>query len=261
MRFTPIAFMGNQYTVIDVEYLIVGGGGGGGNEGGAFLHGAGAGGAGGFLSGSIDLILNPTYTFPIIVGTYGGANLSEIDVPGTNGGDSIAFALTASGGGGGGGSKVGYLNGLAGGSGGGAGWFDSSTGAGGAGIAGQGFAGANSFYSATPSPVGTRRAGYGGGAATTASAPTLPNPSIAGAPKAWVDGQLYAGGGPTYTGLSGSGGNAGSTPASAQDASPGIVKIRYAGTGSQFTGGTIEYSGSYTYHTFTASATLIPIID
>jgi hypothetical protein len=260
MRFTPIAFMGNQYTVIDVEYLIVGGGGAGGNYAGAFLQGAGHGGAGGFLSGSIDLILNPTYPYQIIVGEGGGPNTSSIDLPGTNGTNSIAFALTASGGGGGGGPKTNNFNGLAGGSGGGAGWFDTSTGAGGDGIAGQGFAGANAFYSSQPSPIGTRRAGCGGGAATTASAPTLPNPSIAGAPKAWVDGQLYAGGGPTYTELPGSGGPA-SPSAFAQNGSTGIVKIRYAGTGSQFTGGTIEYSGSYTYHTFRESATLTPTIN
>lgn len=259
MRFTPMAFMGNQYTVLATEYLIVGGGGGGGNYAGAFLHAAGGGGAGGFLSGSLNLILNPTYPYPIIVGTNGGFS-GTIDTPGTNGTDSIAFALTASGGGGGGGSKASNLSGLDGGSGGGAGFFASSTGGGGAGISGSGFRGANSFYSSTPSPSGTYRYGYGGGAATTASAGTVASVSIAGAPKAWVDGQLYAGGGPTYTGLSGSGGPPDATNAQ-QDGSPGIVKIRYAGTGSQFTGGTIEYSGSYTYHTFTASATLTPITN
>jgi hypothetical protein len=37
----------------------------------------------------------------------------------------------------------------------------------------------------------------------------------------------------------------------------GVVVIRYSGSGSQAQGGTISYSGGYTYHTFTSSAAFI----
>jgi hypothetical protein len=51
------------------------------------------------------------------------------------------------------------------------------------------------------------------------------------------------------TGGGGGGGGTGSAGGS------GIVKIRYFGSGSLAVGGQISYSGSYTYHTFTASGT------
>jgi hypothetical protein len=259
MKFTPFAFVGNEYPVLNIDYLIVGGGGAGGNFGGAFLHKAGDGGAGGFISASATLVLNPqvTPTYSIVVGRGGTGNTSALDLPGNNGSSSIFLNQIAYGGGAGGGSQIGNLSGLDGASGGGAGYFSDTAAGGGAAIYGnQGFNGAASFYSATPSPIGTRRSGAGGGASSAATANTVPSGSIPGLPKAWLDGFQYAGGGgASYQSLSGSGGNA-NTSYFSQDGISGIVKLRYTGSTALFAGGDISISGGYVYHAFSTSGTL-----
>jgi len=69
--------------------------------------------------------------------------------------------------------------------------------------------------------------------------------------------------GSNYTGAGGGGGDAsGNTPYNVTDGGnggSGIVVIRYSGTEAKFSGGDINISGSYVYHTFISSSTLIPV--
>lgn len=148
-----------------IEYLVVAGGGGGGS--GRYSVGSGVGGgggAGGMLSGSFVPTLNSTYT--ITVGGGGGGsynNTSTGMIGGSNGGDSSIGGVVTATGGGLGGSYSWQQNAPSGGSGGGAGSTGSTSDTayfGGSGIAGQGFAGGNSF----PSFNGNNGAGGGGGA-------------------------------------------------------------------------------------------------
>ena len=134
------------------EYLIVAGGGGGAQAGG---------GAGGLLTnlGSSKLELS-AQTWSISVGNGGAGS----QVNGSNGGDSSAFNLTATGGGGGGGGnqKTGnYIDGLDGGSGGGGASYYGQ-GLPGSGVAGQGYAGSESLAQGPP-----YMHGGGGGASET----------------------------------------------------------------------------------------------
>lgn len=111
-----------------VEYVLIGGGGGGGG----LDKGAGGGGAGGLLFGSVDLAPG---SYPVSVGAGGAGGRFGVSENGNNGGNSVAFGLTAFGGGGG--ARPGAA-GSSGGSGGGGGV---NTNAGGAGTASQGFQG------------------------------------------------------------------------------------------------------------------------
>jgi hypothetical protein len=81
---------------------------------------------------------------------------------------------------------------------------------------------------------------------------------LGGNGKQWLDGTYYCGGGASENGPggglgaapnAGGGGNFNVGPSG-----PGLVKIRYAGV-PKATGGTIQESGGYTYHSFTGSAT------
>lgn len=259
MRFTPFAFIGKEYSIIDIDYLIVGGGGAAGQEDGAFLTGGGGGGAGQFISGSTTLILNPELSFPVTIG-IGGTDPGASYTQGLPGNPSSFLGLTAIGGGGGGARQ--QLSGGSGASGGGGTFLGATTGGGGTGTAG--FNGAAAFFTTQPSPIGTYRSGCGGGAGGAATAGTLVSQSVAGPPKAWLDGNLYAGGGASddgiggYSALSGSGGQGNTSPFGV-NGNNGIVKIRYIGTGSLFIGGETSVSGGYVYHTFPSSSTLIPI--
>lgn len=141
----------------EMEYLIVAGGGAGGSG----RH-AGGGGAGGLLTGFIGAT---PQGYTITVGGGGVAAASNGDGAvgnGTNGGNSVAFGLTAVGGGRGGGHPGPTESGAAGGSGGGAG----HSGTGGAGTAGQGNAGTGvanrSVCGAGGGAGGAPRAGFGG---------------------------------------------------------------------------------------------------
>ena len=276
-------------TPLAIEYLLVGGGGGGGwfpasSDGGPA---AGGGGAGGFVSGTIDLSLANTY--PILIGT-GGVDVSNIA---QNGGNTTAFGLTAYGGGSGGEqSGVGTFKPAGSGSSGGGGSISTDPPISGSAIYGsQGKdGGAGSSYSFGGGGLYSGGGGGGGASVKGETAYGAPGKIIGGAGgdgKAWFDGKYYAGGGgggswstsTTSTtcaiGGIGGGGQGGSkgfgdaTPGSvntgggggggtgSRAGGSGIVKVRYAGSGSKATGGTIEYSGSYTYHTFTASGDFI----
>ena len=247
---------------IAIEYLVVAGGGASGGDIGA------GGGAGGLLSGSIVLSPFPTlYTikvglggstigangqtssisFPsasIAIGGGGGATNSGIpSVGGSGGGISLAGSPGANGidgqgnrggdggaagGGGGGASQIGGnaralgFNSDAGGNGGsGSQWLDGIFYAGGGGGGGNG----NNFGSG---PGGLGGPGGGGNGGNALNAPTGVTGSV----------NTGGGGGASFTFKAGG---------------SGIVKLRYFGSGSQAVGGQISYSGSYTYHTFTAS--------
>ena len=222
----------NSPPTLSIEYLVVAGGGGPGsfNSAVAPSRWPGGGGAGGFKTGSATLS-NPT-SLSVVVGAGGNIN---------NDGQPSAFNELTSSGGGKGGNETNY-NGNSGGSGGGG----NTSGLGGAGIAGEGNDGGAGYYASV-----TIYQGGGGGGAGGIGYPAYPGPT-----KAWLDGNQYAGGGngvkPDVSGslTSGSGGN--SNLGVGQN---GIVKIRYAGSGSQATGGIITYSGSYTYHTFISGGT------
>jgi hypothetical protein len=152
----------------NAAYLIVAGaaGGGGANNG----YNAGAGGAGGLLTGCASLTPKVTYTITVGGGGPGGGGGNPA-YPGTNGVNSslsgTGFTTLTSIGGGGGANGQGS-NGAAGGSGGGG--YGSCNGyktCGGAGTAGQGNNGAQGSSSGT---WGT--GGGGGGAGGAGSAPT-----------------------------------------------------------------------------------------
>lgn len=231
---------------LTVQYLIVAGGGGGGTAN-AENYDACGGGAGGYLSGSA--FLTPTgSSYAITVG--GGGNGSLIGgTIGTNGGNSTFNGLTAIGGGRGG--TLGNATaerGQTGGSGGGTAYLFSPAGSG---TSGQGFGG--SIGLGSPSYGGS-----GGGAGGAASN------RFAGFGKLWIDGVKYAKAGwgaNAYDNegndTSGSGGRGLNNSSAGENGKNGIVKIAYAGSGSQATGGTITYdSGSnYTFHTFTSGGT------
>ena len=154
------------------SYLIVAGGGSGGRSGG--------GGAGGLLSNTTTLTPGTTYSFVI------GAGGTAI----ANGANSTAFSLTAIGGGAGG---VADSNGSAGGSGGGGDASAANTTLGGAGTAGQGFAGGgNAGFKIAPYSSG----GGGGFSAGGGNATSITVSGAGGNGYTWsITGNTYAGGG------------------------------------------------------------------
>jgi len=257
-----------------VEYLIVAGGGGGGAAGG------GGGGAGGLQSGSLSITGSTSY--PITVGLGGtGQTTTAGSVP-TSGSASVAFSVTSIGGGRGGGdvSPFAISNGGNGGSGGG-GIYNGN---GGTGTVGQGNNGGNG-----QSGLGFGSGG-GGGASVTGSNAISVQSGNGGSGSQWLNGTYYAGGGgasatvqlsalgvggvggggnggsansatavsgTVNTGGGGGGAGNGGSAGSGGAGGSGIVIIRYSGSGSQATGGTISFSGSYTYHTFASSSNFI----
>jgi hypothetical protein len=261
---------------ISVEYLIVAGGGGGAN-GGA--------GAGGLLTGFTTATPQP-YTITVGAGGAGAPSFQPSRPEAGDGGNSVAFGLTAIGGGGGG--RVGNV-GRNGGSGGGGGADSGTLRLGGTGVAGQGNAGGlNSTDRGSPYPTG------GGGGASAAGAPgtgtSVPGSggigilsSISGVATFYAGGgggSLYSGsvgaaggdggggsGGTTGLGQPGvqnTGGGAGGTRGDITGGpgpigGSGIVVIRYAGA-QKATGGTVTSVNGDTVHTFTASGTFTPNI-
>jgi hypothetical protein len=142
-----------------VDVLIVAGGGGGGTCN-TSEQGGGGGGAGGFITSSgtsgrnTSAISSPTVqpqSYTVTVGSGGTGGAFAEDQPGTQGGNSSVFGITAIGGGGGGGNST---EGQSGGSGGGG---KESNGVGRSGTAGQGFEGG-------AGSEGDDRGGGGGGA-------------------------------------------------------------------------------------------------
>ena len=94
--FTTNGTMVIPYNTQSIDYLIVGGGGSGGS---VYFWGqpycAGAGGAGGLLTGTI---LNPSAgSYPVVIGA--GGTKPSINYEGNNGGNSSFYSLTAIGGG------------------------------------------------------------------------------------------------------------------------------------------------------------------
>lgn len=180
----------------DVEYLILGGGGGGGSDMG------GGGGGGGYLAGTASLIAQ---AYPVVVGLGGaGAPAGAGQPAGSNGGNSTAFSLIAYGGGGGASrhDSNGAPAGNGGSGGGGSGGRVSNTnngGLNGTGVAGQGFAGANS---------GTHWYPGGGGGAGGAGTNNPGNGGV-GKQNAILGPNYYWGGGGGGGGYSGQGGNGG----------------------------------------------------
>jgi hypothetical protein len=251
---------------IDIDYLIIAGGGGAQaiNSGGT----TGGGGAGGFLSGSATV--TPGYTdLSISVGPGGlrtfGATVG--DGEGNDGNNSTFLGLTAIGGGGGG-NKTGGNNvytgpGRNGGSGGGAGasgltspQIGPYTGSGGTGSVGQGFNGGGSFTFGNTN-LGNQqfRGGSGGGAGGAANDAANSVSSIPGIEKAWLDGFKYAGGGAAQLNVdtnttSGSGGRTQNNTTVGTEGKNGLVKLRYSSSVALFTGGEINISGGYVYHSF-----------
>lgn len=255
---------------INLEYLVVGGGGGGG-----YITSGGGGGAGGFVTGSARLLASQSYAVVV-----GGGGIGSF-----NGGTSSFWSSSVLGGGrGGNGTSPAESVGGSGSSGGGGFAFIPTGYGGGLGTTGQGFAGGSGSYT-----TGNNIYAGGGGGAAGAGA-NGSSTSNGGAGKTWLDGNYYAGGGGgaryIYNaslglgGIGGGGRGAGGIGGASNTGSAGVpntggggggdnngvgphsggsgvVKIRYFGSGSQATGGTISYSGSYTYHTFTASGNFI----
>ena len=256
-------------TTLSASYLIVAGGGGGGTNQG------GGGGAGGLLSGS-GLTLDSNSIYTVTVGG-GGATATN--------GSSSAFSMvsTTSVGGGAGGGNV--TNGSAGGSGGGGGGSGPGSTTGGAGTAGQGFAGGVNLGNM---PGGAGGAGGVGGNATllvggiggvgVAS-------SISGASTYYAGGG--GGGNAQNVGTGGSGGNggggAGGTNANGTAGTAnlggggggggndsavaftgaaggsGVVIISYAGAAQLMAGGVVTIVGGNVIHTFNSSGFLTPL--
>ena len=141
--------------------IVAGGASGGGANPYHGNRGAGGGGAGGYRHFTSLNINQGNYT--ITVGA-GGTYPSGTPYRGNNGGNSVAFGQTATGGGaagvaGGSSNSATNIQGLAGGSGGGAG---GENGAGGAGTSGQGFAGGRNFGNVSAGSGGGGGGGAGG---------------------------------------------------------------------------------------------------
>jgi hypothetical protein len=262
MRFTPFSFLTPTAAPVTIEYLVVGGGGAGGaantNDATAFDR-AGGGGAGGFKSGSLSFTSSISYN--VVVGA-GAPRLTALNQSGTNGTGSSFGPISVSGGGGGGYATAGSAGGSGGG--GGISGNGATAFAGGSGISGEGFAGAAAFRAGTcPGITCVLRAGPGGGAASSGSATSTV--WLQGAPKQWLDGFFYSRGGscdgmdayPTAS-IKGVGGNGRIDSVVGTEAGGGgggisghgIVKVRYTGSVALFTGGTVEASGGFIYHTF-----------
>jgi hypothetical protein len=247
--------------IIPIDYLIIGGG--GAAQAYDTNDTCGAGGAGGFISGSTNFIVGTSN--PNIAVGYPGLRTSGATVAkgeGADGGSSTFLGLTAFGGGGGGnsvgGSGIFVSAGRNGGSGGGAGASQKSTAgsqqaSGGTGVSGQGFNGGGSYTAGSNNSPWM--AGAGGGAGGTATSSSLGGFNTPGPQKAWLDGNTYAGGGwaggAASTNLtSGSGGNIQNNTTVGTEGKGGLVKLRYSGSVALFTGGQISISGGYVYHSF-----------
>ena len=243
-----------------IDYLVVAGGGGNG------YSYSGGGGAGGVITGST-IIYSSTNTITIGLGGSGSTGGSI----GTNGQNSslVGSYISQSAIGGGKGARFNGVNACVSANGGGSGGGGNASqnygnGTRGAGTAGQGFAGAAVTYN-------TFNGGGGGGGAAAEGVGYNGGNGIQ-----WLDTNYYGGGGNgiTITGNYGTGGIGGGG-ASGSAGTPntggggggkltggvfggsGVVIIRYPGTGSIASGGTITYNAGYTYHTFNSSSTFV----
>ena len=271
-----------NYTLNEVEVLVVAGGGGGGGR-----H-AGGGGGGGVLYIS-SYSVTPGSAITVTVGNGGAA--APYGGRGGNGQNSLFGTITTIGGGGGGGYADGAATviGASGGSGGGgagAGGLPGGNGSGGAGTPGQGNRGGDPWVNGWPGAGG-------GGAGTPGQSPRnglyggrggdglLYN--ISGVPRYYggggggggegnvdLNGGLGGlGGGGRATGAynptqgqpgqsNTGGGGGGSRDASGSSGGSGVVIVRYPGPQKATGGNTITQVGGYTIHTFTSSGTFTP---
>jgi len=213
-----------------VEYLVVAGGGGAGFKESYGHNYIGAGGAGGFRTGTGFAVTSGT-TYTVTVGAGGGAgNGSGGYGAGQQGQNSVFSTISATGGGGGGKGSVGQAGGSGGGGGG-----NSSTGlAGGAGNLGgytpvEGYAGGTGSYNA-----GGGGGGGAGGAGTNAPAGTGGpgvSSSITGTAITYAQGGYGSAGAGNGLTNRGNGGNCSSefaTSGGGGSGGSGIVIIRYA---------------------------------
>lgn len=233
--------------------LLVVAGGGSGSYSNYGPIGCGAGGAGGYFSRNVQLLIGAQYT--IAVGAGGALPVSDntsyqgtaSSITGTN----VSVSMTG-GGGGGAGSSYNYST-MNGGSGGGGGsnvtaWNK------GYGIYGQGYDGGNGggYYAS-----GSAGGGAGGAASGTTYGPGVAN-SITGSSVTYARGGKIA----VEAGVanSGNGGNTDSVYGSSVKAGDsGIVIIRYADTfaAATTTGSpTVVVSGGYRIYTFTGAGTI-----
>jgi hypothetical protein len=244
---------------LTIEYIVIGGGGGGAsyNQNPPGSDGVGGGGGGGVVTGSF--VLEPSVTtYPIIVGAGGlrgiltGGGAQEFQ-SGQNGSGSSAFGVSTTGGEGGIGT---LLSAPRGGNSGTGSWGNTTQYLGAIGLAAGGAGVTNSGSIGTTGPTEPERSGGRGGNGLQ-----------------WVTGQYYGAGGggayaigsTTYVGASGLGGGnfgaggVGSRGNSTNNGISGSVIVRYFGTGSRLSGAPAAYDSldGYTYHTFTASATLV----
>jgi len=262
-----------------IEYLIVAGGGAGGGG----THNGGGGGAGGLLTGTT-AVTSQTYVITI------GAGGTGITSKGSNGSNSSAFGLTATGGGAGGRvpGTTAESNGEPGGSGGGGSQGGST---GGSGIVGQGNDGGGRWWAAGAGgggagyavPSGTSTSPYPGGLAGVSGGDGISS-SISGIATYYAGGggggQRTAYGVPQGIGGNGGGGNGGTDPGvigfagapntgggggglggnlgagsagTGGDGGSGIVIIRYSHTFSpaQATTGSATYTVSDGYRIYT----------
>lgn len=252
------------------DYLVVAGGGGGGGNG--QIPGspnatyAGAGGAGGYRTGS-NLVIFSNRTYTVTVGAGGGGGrwnfAPTAPTNGAKGNDSIISSITSTGGGYGAcGYDVGTNNGGSGGSGGGAGYSDAGNSATG---------GSGNTPSTSPSQgnkggdTGTY-SGAGGGSSSAASGTTEgagTSNSITGSAVTYGVGGVIVNQANTPNGAANTGNGGGGNLAGSQfggNGGSGIVVIKYSEvypaaistTGSP----TYSVSGGYRIYKFTGSGTI-----
>jgi collagen type III alpha len=238
---------GFNINTLNVEFIAVAGGGaGGGSFPSAPQVAAGGGGGGGIVTGSY--AAQPvSQSYSIVVGS-GGLKGGGVTSNGGDGNPSSVFGYSASGGKGGGG----YSNSFG------------------------GAAGSGSNFPNAGGNIATYGGGGGGTATPGTNGGVIPGGYVAGSGgdgELWLNGKRYGagafgaytpGGGSTYygtygagevTGRGGEGAINGGATNNAANGQSGSVIIRYPGTTTKATGGTITVSGSYVYHTFTASGT------
>jgi hypothetical protein len=241
MKFSSFGFIGSEG--LDVDYLIVAGGQAGENSNQTDYAGFGGAG-GGYTANQTSIALGVSY--PIVVGLGGvaggvlGGTSSFNNIVSVNPNPTSPATITC-----GTGSTVTYKQGGSGAASTGSLPFCLGTGPDNSGKGGDGGSG-SIWYD------GNYYAG-GGGSATFTSVAFAGVGGIGGGGLGGYNNALAVTGSKN-TGGGGGGGSQFGTGAGA-DGGSGIVKIRYYGTGSKAIGGTITYSGEYTYHSFTASGT------
>jgi hypothetical protein len=272
-----------------VDYLIVGGAGGGGTITSSNSINAGGGGGGGqFISSSFTS--SAFVAYPVIVGSGGGGSTNgqsssifgQTAIGGGGGGSWTSDGLDGACGGGagaqfGGGNNGGTgSNGFNGGDSAGentANLLAWAGGGGGVGSAGEtGPVGGNYLIAADGGSGNQWLNGLfyaaGGGAGYASSVGPNQNliqsgsggSGIGGNGAVALGGGIYSKQATVATANRGAGGGGGGrrsgTNYNPTSGSAGVAIVRYFGSGSKAIGGTISYSGSYTYHTFNSSSTL-----